>query len=596
MALTVVHPSLADENLDDVRTALAQEEQRVKALEQRLAALKQAKPRLGVPETEVRTIVSDYLRDHPGAGMPASVATGYGPETGFFIRSEPNPVYRTWADESAIPFSLGIRGTLNLGYSFYKVTDNVNHISGQSVNPPLGDFSEFAVKDARLDFIGTAFDPNLRFQVRLNGETRPLAAVPNTRILSQQFSSDDTGDEEAISRASLGSAVRLGTQTFLAYDLHPWEADKGCGPPCSPEQALYVPTLSLLFGIVRPLLGLESYLSVTTGSLVERGIASSFFAVPAATSAGVQVKEWVDRFFLQAVVANVFEASTPNTSGGRLPAGSVGMWYDFGGTWNETRKKWDLFGNTLVDLEDSCRPVIRVGGGFAFEPLDSRLQYGDEEASLVRVMPAGLFGTRLIALLNGGTQSSSLTLSPNAVNSFDDYTLSTFVAGKYRGFNFLVEGWLRDLNDFTAAGPGPIVYQVPGTGIFGLFPSGRGLLDYGATLQASYFLVPHTFLVGARWSWVRGESGNVYGDGTIAAMPTVPGFGAVNAYRDAFHLYSTADEYTIILAYYFHGNALKWQNDLGFYTGGNPSGSHSSAGTVPGADGWLIRSRVQLMF
>jgi hypothetical protein len=592
---STVRPASAEEGLDDVRALLAEQERRVKVLEERLVARNQARDRMAVPEAEVRRIVTDYLNGNPGAGMPAGVETGYAPDAGFYIRSVRNPAYRKWDDECAIPFSLGIRATMNLGYTFYKVTDNVNHISGQQVNPPLGDFSEFAVKDLQLNFAGTAFDPNLRYQLRLRANTGPLAAVPNTRVLTQEFSADDDGDE-VISRASLGSALRLGSQTFLAYDLHPCSADKGCGPDCTDEQVHYAPTLTLVVGILRSLLGLEAYLGSRTGAVIERGIAGIFFGVPAATSAGVQLQECEDRFFLQAVVANAFESSTPNTNGGHLPGGNLGFWYDFGGNWNDARKEWDLFGTTLVDLEYSCEPVIRVGAGFAFEPIDSRTQYQDEEASLVRVMPAGLFGTRLIALLNGGAKTTPLSLSPFAVDSFDDYTFSTYVAGKYRGWNFLAEAWLRDLNDFSSGAPLPILYQVPGTQIVGLFPAGHGLFDYGLTLQGGYFVIPRTLQLGFRWSWVRGESGNVFGNGTIVAMPTVPGFGVVNVYRDAFQHYSQANEYTISLAYYFHGNSLKWQNDLGFYTGGNPAGSRSSAGFVPGADGWLVRSRLQLLF
>ena len=35
--------------------------------------------------------------------------------------------------------------------------------------------------------------------------------------------------------------------------------------------------------------------------------------------------------------------------------------YDFGGTWNEEKKKWDLYGDGLADLNYSCNPVVRIG-------------------------------------------------------------------------------------------------------------------------------------------------------------------------------------------------------------------------------------------
>jgi len=43
------------------------------------------------------------------------------------------------------------------------------------------------------------------------------------------------------------------------------------------------------------------------------------------------------------------------------------------------------------------------------------------------------------------------------------------------------------------------------------------------------------------------------------------------------------------------GHNMKFQTDLGFYNGGNPAaGGQSPAGFIPGVDGWLVRSQVQL--
>ena len=184
------------------------------------------------------------------------------------------------------------------------------------------------------------------------------------------------------------------------------------------------------------------------------------------------------------------------------------------------------------------------------------------------------------------------------MNTFDAFTFCTYFAGKYRGFDVLTEFWMRDLTNLATqpSGSGNIVY-LDAKGNPALYPASHDLFDYGMTLEAGYFVVPKKVFVCARWSWIRGESGNRLGDGTVIGTVSLPGISSpVNIYRDAFRRYSEADEYTLTWAYYIHGNSLKWQNDLGWYVGGNPAGSRSTAGYVPGADGLLIRSRVQLQF
>ena len=43
----------------------------------------------------------------------------------------------------------------------------------------------------------------------------------------------------------------------------------------------------------------------------------------------------------------------------------------------------------------------------------------------------------------------------------------------------------------------------------------HGLVDYGTMLQAGYFIIPKKLEVAARWSWIRGESGDINGKGTF---------------------------------------------------------------------------------
>src|SRR5205085_1455001 len=114
------------------------------------------------------------------------------------------------------------------------------------------------------------------------------------------------------------------------------------------------------------------------------------------------------------------------------------------------------------------------------------------------------------------------TLGTHAVDSFDAYSFNTFAAGHYKGFSFLNEWWLRDLNHFrtTPNGLGNIIY----TSNFGnsLFPANHALVDYGMNFQVGYFIIPKKLEVAARWSWIRGQSGDINGNGK-ATKVAVPG-------------------------------------------------------------------------
>src|SRR5262245_25235140 len=90
---------------------------------------------------EVQKIVANYLQDHPGAGMPPSVQTGFETGKGFVIRSTNDPTYVKWQDDSKIPFELRIRGRIQSTYDYYKVTDSHNHLTGLDTgNNTSGDF------------------------------------------------------------------------------------------------------------------------------------------------------------------------------------------------------------------------------------------------------------------------------------------------------------------------------------------------------------------------------------------------------------------------------------------------------------------------
>ena len=565
----------------------------------------------GLDEGAVKKIVGEYLKENPGAGMPPSVQSGYGIGSGFFVRSTPNPRYVKWEDESRIPFELRIRGRLQLAYYYYKVTDRTNHLTNvpatQNANSVrLADFSQLEAKRVQVTFEGTAFDPDLRYHFRLHGDTRGLPGLQNNRVSQVGGAFAPNGAATATGTGGgvlVDHAVRL-FEAWVAYDFHGCASEKGCGADCPEGTARYRPTYTLIFGKIVPFFGLEHYLNNATEQFVEYNMSEQFFSPDddnRLMAAGLMVKSMEDRFFSQAIVTNGSESLFPNSQMSKLPGFISGLWYDFGGSWNAERQAWDLFGDGISDIDYSCRPVVRVGGSLNLVPIDRRSLYGDAEQSRYGTIAAGPGGSRLINLLNGDG-ATALPAGSHAVDMFDAYSYNAFFAGKYRGFSLLNEWWLRDLNNFrtTPNGLGNIIYQdnlgPGGAAANALFPK-HGLIDYGMNLQAGYFIVPKKLEIAARWAWIRGQSGDINGNGTFRTV-TVPGVaGTVHVANGAFRNFHEANEYTVGFGYFFKRHLLKWQTDFGIYDGGNPAVNGASiSGFIPGSDGFLLRTQMQLFF
>src|SRR5207244_3490099 len=128
----------------------------------------------------------------------------------------------------------------------------------------------------------------------------------------------------------------------------------------------------------------------------------------------------------------------------------------------------------------------------------------------------------------------------HAVDEVDAYYYDVFVAGKWHGFSLMNEWWLRDLNNFrtTPNGQGNIIY----TSNLGnsLFPANQGLVDYGMQLQGGYFVIPRRLEMVGRWSWIRGESGDINGNGRSTTV-AVPGAGTVRVIDGAFRNFHEVD-------------------------------------------------------
>ncbi len=610
----------------DLRKLLEQQKQQIEALKQRLDAVSQdpaagaaaAPAKIEIEESALRKIVADYLKDNPGAGMPPGVQSGWYPGQGFVMRSAPAPTYVKWDDECKIPFELRFRGRVQFDYYNYQPTDNLNHQTGARYTPAAGTFSQLEVKRARFVFFGTAFTPNLRYWMELDGNTRGLGGTQNNRIITSATPPGGSGlAAPGIGTAgstigggvTVDHAVRL-FSAYIAYDWHPF-----AGTPAPGSGPVYTPTVSAIIGKLKPLFGLEEYLGSGNEQFVEYSMANWMFDADddnLLMGAGTQIRAFDDRFYLQALVTNGNESQFPNTQMDDFPGFNVGWWYDFGGSWDEQNQRWQLFGNYMSDLDWSPCPVVRVGAALNLVPMDRRSIYGDLEQSRVRTMSDGPGGTALINLLAGDGLAGA-NQGAHAVDKFDSYSYNAFVAGKYHGFSLSNEWWIRNLDNFKTTPNGgnnilyssnvnaPVAGTAIGTSTTALFPRG-GMIDYGMQLQGGYFLIPKRLEAVARWSWIRGESGDVNGNGKTLAVVNVPNVGAagttpVRVIDGAFRNFHEADEYTVGLNYYFKGQQLKWQTDLGYYRGGNPAaGGSSPAGFIAGVDGWLFRTQIQIWF
>ncbi len=557
-------------------------------------------------EASIKKTIEDFLKANPGVGMPPSVQTGYSSERGFFVRSAPNPPYVQWQDQSRIPFELRIRGRAQLDYYFYKVTDNLNHLTGQRYEPEVGDFSQIEVKRVRIYWEGTAFDPNLRYQLQIDGTTRGLGGTQLNRVVQTAGANTPAASDGAPGLGAAASALAGGVAVdhalrlftaFVAYDFHLGGSGGGCGPDCPEGTVRYQPTLTLIVGKLKPFFCFTEILGSANAQMVEFAMANWFFDAEddnMLTAAGTQFRAFEDRLFGMALVTNGNESQFPNIQMDHLPGFNAGLWYDIGGTWDPDVKRWSLYGNSLSDLDYSCRPVLRIGGAVDIVPMDRRSIYGDVEQSRVLVAPGGPNGTRLINLLDG---ASGTPAGAHAVDKFDYYTFDAWASLHYRGFSLTNEWWARRLTGFQSnpLGGNLILYQ-DGSGANALFPGGN-LLDVGTLVQSGYFLIPKKLEVAARYSWITGDSGDINGSGKFHTI-TIPGIrGPVRVINNAFRSFHEAREIAVGMNYFFYGQMVKWSTDFSVYRGGNPAaGGGSPSGYLPGVDGWLVRTQLQLAF
>ncbi|HEY7158625.1 MAG TPA: hypothetical protein VH575_32070 [Gemmataceae bacterium] len=555
--------------------------------------------------TALEKIIDNFLKERPGVGMPNGVQTGFEAGQGFYIRSAPNPTYSNWQDQSRIPFELRIRGRVQLNYNFYKPTDNLNHLTGQRYEPEVGDFSQLEVKRLRLFWEGTAFDPNLRYQFQLDGNTRGLAAIQNNRIIQTtgtppgaSFAAPGIGG--AASPIGGGATVDAGVRIFtawVAYDFQLGARGKGCGPDCPDGTYTYHPVLTFIVGKQQPFFGFTEILGSANAQFVDFAMADWFFDADdnnMLTAAAVQYRDFDDRLFATAMITNGNDSQFPNTQMDRLPGFIAGFWYDLGGIWDAQGQRYQLWGTSPSDLEWSPNPVMRVGGAVDLVPMDRRSIYGDDEQSRVLVSPGAPNGTRIINLLDG---AASTPAGAHAVDKFDYYAFDAWASFHWRGFSLTNEWWYRRLTGFQTvpAGGNLLIYQ-DGSGANALFPGGN-LTDFGTLVQGGYFVIPKKLELVARYDMIEGDSGDINGTGKFRTV-VLPGVtGPVRVIDGAFRNFHQVTEIAAGFNYFFYGQLVKWSTNMAWYRGGNPAiGGQSPVGFVPGVDGWLVETQLQLAF
>ncbi len=363
--------------------------------------------------------------------------------SGVHLRSAANAEFPI-REDGKYPSGFWIRGRIQTDYYGYAVNDKVNHLTGVNTGANTSpDESIFEIKRMRVVLAGWAFDPDWHFQVQLDGSTRGLA----TEGIRQNAFNNPVGNLEGGQNISnVDAGMRL-YEAWIAYDFH-GEAD-GHG---------YRPTFSVIAGKLKPWGSLEEYLGSGNEQFVEFSMASWMFDSDADNyllSAGFQIHALEDRFFAMALITNGADNQVPDYNLDDLPGFNLGWWYDFGGTWDEKTQRWKLYGDTISDLDWSENPVLRVGTAANLTPMGRRSQYTSAELDFYKAATAAPGGSNIDTVLGGGGLATTGNFknvasgnSPFAVDSFDVYTYDYFYAGKWQGFSFYNEWWIRNYDNF----------------------------------------------------------------------------------------------------------------------------------------------------
>jgi hypothetical protein len=191
------------------------------------------------------------------------------------------------------------------------------------------------------------------------------------------------------------------------------------------------------------------------------------------------------------------------------------------------------FADGESDLGWSEQNALRLGAGVAGSRVD---RAGSREFDRPRVVASG--------------QPLS-DLLPNSVDAYDVLFFTVDGHWKFRGFSLIAEHHWRSLSQFSGG-------SVPDLG------------DNGLLLQSGYFLIPRRLELLARWSRVVGNSGTL---GLADQKTDEIGTGAV---------------------WFIKVNEVKYTMDVSWIDGVPTNSPRLSL--LPGDEGWLMRSQLQVGF
>ncbi|MCC6509311.1 MAG: hypothetical protein IT423_09405 [Pirellulaceae bacterium] len=185
------------------------------------------------------------------------------------------------------------------------------------------------------------------------------------------------------------------------------------------------------------------------------------------------------------------------------------------------------------DLAWSDQSSLRFGAGVAGSRVD---RSGNREFDRTRVVASG---------------RSLSDLLPPSVEAYDIALFTVDAHWKLRGLSLIAEHHWRILSQFSGGG-------VP------------DLSDHGLLVQGGYFLIPQRLEILARWSSVAGNSGTL---GTSDQRTDEIATGAV---------------------WFIKGQNVKYTTDVSWIDGVPTDSSRLSL--LPGDEGWLLRSQLQIGF
>ena len=134
---------------------------------------------------------------------------------------------------------------------------------------------------------------------------------------------------------------------------------------------------------------------------------------------------------------------------------------------------WGHFGETIVDYDYSCNPLVRIGHSFAYSPEAQRRN-------------------AYMNLADGTNTTTSSALAPGVtLQDYDLFFYGVDAAWKYRGWSFNSEAFFRWMEELRANGPLPV----------------NNVFQTGLYVEGGRFLIPKRLDVNARYSLVSDRYG-----------------------------------------------------------------------------------------